>query len=204
MVTSIWKAIRLIACRRSDAGNRDGRRLRRFYRCVSPHSWLLSELIPPPNIRLAPLGTRVEKSEICSHSKTMAIVERSAELAAPAEAVWRAVKTPSAFRTVTRGILTMPVIKHRDDGWRDGETVQGMTLSSQESGGISRRWNHDIVVRPVNDAGCHYTDRIDIDAGIFTPFVAGYARWFYKMRQQSWRELAKELAKEVPGSPNKS
>lgn len=68
---------------------------------------------------------RVEKSEIYSHSKIMAIVERSTELAAPAEAVWRAVKTPSAFRTVTRGILTMPVIKHRDDGWRDGETVQG-------------------------------------------------------------------------------
>ena len=167
---------------------------------------------------------RVEKSEICSHSKIMAIVERSTELAAPAEAVWRAVKTPSAFRTVTRGILTMPVIKHRDDGWRDGETVQGwvflfgcipfsshtlrlsriddsgMTLSSRESGGLLRRWNHDIVVRPINNAWCNYTDRIDIDAGIFTPVVAGYARWFYKMRQRRWRELAKELAREVPGS----
>lgn len=167
---------------------------------------------------------RVEKSEICSHSKTMEIVERSTELDAPAEAVWRAVKTPSAFRTVTRGILTMPVIKHRDDRWRDGETVQGwvflfgcipfsrhtlrvsriddsgMTLSSRESGGLLRRWNHDIVVRRINDARCNYTDRIDIDAGIFTPVVAGYARWFYKIRQQRWHELAKELAREVPGS----
>ena len=52
----------------------------------------------------------------------------------------------------------------------------------------------------VNDARCNYTDRIDIDAGIFTPVVAGYARWSYKMRQRRWRELAKELAKGVPGS----
>lgn len=45
----------------------------------------------------------------------MAIVELETVLAAPAPSVWRAVKTPDAFRTVTRGVLTMPVIKHRDD-----------------------------------------------------------------------------------------
>lgn len=152
----------------------------------------------------------------------MAIVDLETELAAPAPAVWRAVKTPGAFRTVTRGVLTMPVIKNRGDDWHEDETVAGwvflfglipfsrhtlhisqiddnaMTLSSRESGGILRRWNHDIVVTAAGDSRCHYRDRIDIDAGIFTPAVVVYARWFYKTRQRRWRELAKELAMHGP------
>jgi len=55
----------------------------------------------------------------------MAIVDLDTELAAPAHAVWRAVKTPRAFRTVTRSVLTMPAIKHREDEWRESETVTG-------------------------------------------------------------------------------
>jgi ligand-binding SRPBCC domain-containing protein len=152
----------------------------------------------------------------------MAIVDISTELAAPADAVWRAVKTPAAFRTVTRGVLTMPVLKDREDTWREGETVQGwvflfgvvpfsrhhlhvadiddadMTLRSQERGGPIRRWNHDIVVTPVDDSRCTYRDRIDIDAGGLTAVVVGYARWFYRIRQRRWRELAGKLAVEGP------
>ncbi len=161
---------------------------------------------------------RVEKTEIYSHSKNMAIVDLSTELAAPAHAVWHAVKTPGAFRTVTRGVLTMPVIKHRDDEWREGETVAGwvflfgvipfsrhtlhvwriddnaMTMSSRESGGLLRRWNHDIVVAATGDSRCDYRDLVDIDAGVFTPLVVLYARWFYRTRQRRWRALARVLA----------
>lgn len=153
----------------------------------------------------------------------MAIVDLDTELAAPAHAVWRAVKTPRAFRTVTRGVLTMPAIKHREDEWREGETVAGwvflfgvipfsrhtlhvwriddsaMTFSSRESGGLLRRWNHDIVVVATGDSRCNYRDRIDIDAGIFTPAVVRYARWFYRTRQRRWRELAMTLA--LKGQP---
>jgi hypothetical protein len=148
----------------------------------------------------------------------MAIVDLSTELAAPAHAVWQAVKTPGAFRTVTRGFLSMPVINRRNQAWREGETVRGwvflfgvipfsrhtlhlsainddaMTLSSRESGGLLRRWNHDIFVVAAGNSRCDYRDRIDIDAGIVTPFVVLYARWFYTMRQRRWRELAKALA----------
>lgn len=46
-------------------------------------------------------------------------------LEASADAVWAAVKTPAAFRRVTRGILAMPVIGGRQDDWREGETVVG-------------------------------------------------------------------------------
>lgn len=155
----------------------------------------------------------------------MATVDLSTELAAPAPAVWRAVKTPGAFRTVTRGVLTMPVIRNRDAAWREGETVSGwvflfgflpfsrhhlhiariddehMTLSSQERGGLIRRWNHDIIVVAGSDSRCTYRDRIDIDAGVVTPVVVGYARWFYRTRQRRWRELARTLRRNADGPP---
>ena len=147
----------------------------------------------------------------------MAIVEKSTILGASADAVWAAVKTPSAFRRVTRGLLTMPAIRTRNDSWQSGETVVGWvflfgfipfsrhhlciasinektrTLSSQEKGGLIRKWNHDIVVTPVNESQCEYLDRIEISAGLLTPLIVVYAHWFYRMRQRRWRVLAKEL-----------
>lgn len=148
----------------------------------------------------------------------MIVVDRSTLLAAPASAVWAAVKTPDAFRRVTRGLLAMPAIGGRTDEWREGETVVGWvfvfgvvpfsryrlhvasidestrTLRSRESGGLVRTWNHDITVVAAGDRQCVYRDRIEIDAGIFTPVVGMFARWFYRMRQRRWRALAAELA----------
>lgn len=147
----------------------------------------------------------------------MAIVEISTRLEASADVVWAAVKTPSAFRRVTRGLLTMPVIRNRTDEWQLGETVVGWvflfgfipfsrhhlhvasisedsrTLTSQERGGVVRKWNHDIVVTSINEGQCKYLDRIDISAGLLTPLIVVYAHWFYRMRQRRWRVLAKEL-----------
>lgn len=141
-------------------------------------------------------------------------MDRDTLLDAPAAAVWTAVKTPAAFRTVTRGVLTMPAVRARTDAWVEGETVVGwvllfgcipfsrhhlwvariddaaMTLRSRERGGLLRRWDHDIVVTPVDDRRCRYRDRVEIDAGIVTPLVVAYARWFYGVRQRRWRVLA--------------
>lgn len=147
----------------------------------------------------------------------MALVERSTALEASADAVWAAVKTPSAFRTVTRGLLAMPVIRRRQDEWREGETVVGWvflfgflpfsrhhlhiasidestrTLSSREFGGVITTWNHDIEINPIDAKTCRYRDRIEIEAGIMTPVIVVYARWFYRMRQRRWRALANGL-----------
>ncbi len=148
----------------------------------------------------------------------LSLVERSTPLEASADAVWAAVKTPAAFRTVTRRLLVMPVIRRRQDEWREGETVVGWvflfgflpfsrhhlhvaridestrTLSSREFGGLITTWNHDIEVLPIDAATCRYRDRIEIDAGCMTPVIALYARWFYRMRQRRWRALARGLA----------
>ena len=149
----------------------------------------------------------------------MQIVERSTLLAASADAVWAAVKTPSAFRFVTRRLLVMPVIRSRSGEWREGETVVGWvflfgflpfsrhhlhiariddstrTLSSREFGGLIAMWNHDIEVVPVDSMTCRYGDRIEIEAVFLTPVIAVYARWFYRMRQRRWRALARGLNK---------
>jgi len=147
----------------------------------------------------------------------MALVERTTVLEASADAVWAAVKTPSAFRTVTRGLLAMPVIRRRQDEWREGETVVGWvflfgflpfsrhhlhvasidestrTLSSREYGGVIKTWNHDIEINPIDAKTCRYRDRIEIEAGIMTSVIVVYARWFYRMRQRRWRALANGL-----------
>lgn len=147
----------------------------------------------------------------------MAVVDLSSPLSTSADAVWSAVKTPAAFRRVTRGLINMPVIKERNDDWHEGENVIGWvflfgfipfsrhqlsiariddttrTLTSREKGGLLKRWDHDILVTPVTPNSCTYRDRIEIDAGLFTPVVVLYARWFYRMRQRRWRELAKDL-----------
>ncbi len=147
----------------------------------------------------------------------MKVVEQSTVLEATADAVWAAVKTPAAFRRVTRGILAMPVIGGRQDEWREGETVVGWvflvgflpfsrhhlhvariddttrTLSSREHGGLISVWNHDIEVVPVDSDTCRYSDRIEIEARLVTSLVVLYARWFYRMRQRRWRALAREL-----------
>ena len=149
----------------------------------------------------------------------MQVVERSTLLAASVDAVWAAVKTPSAFRFVTRRLLVMPVIRSRCGEWREGETVVGWvflfgflpfsrhhlhiariddstrTLSSREFGGLIAMWNHDIEVVPVDSMTCRYRDRIEIEAGFLTPAIAVYARWFYRMRQRRWRALARGLSR---------
>lgn len=147
----------------------------------------------------------------------MAIVDRSCQLSAPADVVWKAVKTPAAFRFVTRGLISMPVIRQHSDEWHEGETITGWvflfkfipfsrhhlhvekiddsarTLTSREQGGLLRRWNHDITVTPLGQDKCIYRDRIEIDAGFITPIVVQYAKFFYRIRQRRWRELAKDL-----------
>jgi ligand-binding SRPBCC domain-containing protein len=144
----------------------------------------------------------------------MASIDRSTLLEAPADVVWGHVKTPAAFRKVTRGLLSMPCIRQRADEWCEGENVIGWvflfgflpfsrhhlhiariddsarTLSSREFGGLIRTWNHDIEVEPIDALSCRYRDRIEIEARIMAPVIVLYARWFYRMRQRRWRALA--------------
>ena len=147
----------------------------------------------------------------------MVTITRSTVLDAPADRVWEAVKTPAAFRLVTRGVLGIPALRGRREPWEQGETVvvrlfllgvvpawrhhltvaeiddDARVLRSDEHGGVLRSWRHDITVTPLDDDRCGYEDRIDIDAGRLTPVAGRVADVFYRIRQSRWRELALAL-----------
>jgi hypothetical protein len=142
---------------------------------------------------------------------------RTTELDAPAPAVWEAVCTPAAFRTVTRGLLRYPPVSRRTDVWREGETVTGrlwlfgvvplgrhtirvarideaaLTLASDEYGGLIRSWVHDIVLEPIDLHRTRYIDRVRIEAGWATLPITAFAWMFYRVRQARWRRLARTL-----------
>jgi hypothetical protein len=63
-----------------------------------------------------------------------------------------------------------------------------MTLRDNGYGTMAKKWDHWIFVRPEGD-GTQYTDRVDVSAGILTPFVAMFAKVFYAHRQRRWRQL---------------
>ena len=145
-------------------------------------------------------------------------IRRSTPLDAPVDVVWAAVRTPQAFRFVTRGLVDWRPIRGRTEPWREGEEATGWLrlggvipfsrhrirvavlddrerlLRSDESGGAIRSWRHDIRVEPVDSDRTRYTDVIEIDAGPLTAFVAAFAWVFYGVRQRRWRTLATILA----------
>ena len=153
---------------------------------------------------------------------TMITVTVQTELEAPPHAVWRAVPTPAAFRHVTRGLIDFQPREGQTDEskpWDTGAWVAGRlrvlgvpfsqhrisiesidhdrrVLSTNESGGPIRRWRHLIAVEavPGDDRRSRYTDRIEIEAGVLTPLIAGFAHAFYRLRQRRWRRLAPVLA----------
>ncbi|HSL56804.1 MAG TPA: hypothetical protein VK866_03080, partial [Acidimicrobiales bacterium] len=138
-------------------------------------------------------------------------------LEAPADTVFAAVTTPSAFRLVTRGLVDWRPARGRHDTWREGEERTGWLLvggvlpisrhrlrverldadarllRSDEGGGPIRSWRHDIHVEPIDARTCRYTDVIEIDAGPLTAVVWAFAEGFYRIRQRRWRELARVL-----------
>ncbi len=149
---------------------------------------------------------------------------RTIDLDAPASAVWDAVRTPTAFRAVTRGLLRYPPVEGRADAWQQGETVSGrlwlfgmlplsrhtiriaridpsqLTLTSDEHGGLIRTWVHDIVLEPLDVHRTRYTDRVTIDAGWATLPVTAFAWHFYRVRQTRWRRLAPTLSTPTAGT----
>jgi hypothetical protein len=145
-------------------------------------------------------------------------IRRSTVLAAPADLVWAAVRTPQAFRFVTAGLVDWRPIHGRTEPWKVGESGTGWLLlagvvpfsrhrirvveiddekrllRSDESGGVIRSWRHDIVVESLDVEQARYTDVVEIDAGLLTPLVAGFAWAFYRLRQRRWGVLAEVLA----------
>lgn len=150
-------------------------------------------------------------------------IEMSTTLPTPAEPVWEAVvSSNAAFRFVTRGMIRYPAASAWITRIKAGQRLSGTLwlfavipmsrhtidfvevdeaarrLVTAERGGIIKSWRHTISVRPIDTRVCEYRDRIDIDAGGWTPAVTAFARAFYAQRQRRWRQLAPLLDAALP------
>lgn len=140
-------------------------------------------------------------------------------LDAPPDSIWASVLTPEAFHHVTRGLISFPALGRRDEPFHVGDSVSGplrlfgviplgrhhitvadvdrheRRLRTHERGGMVRTWNHDIEIEPIvgEPTRCRYTDRIEIDAGVASGVVVGFAHVFYRLRQRRWRGIAPVL-----------
>lgn len=67
---------------------------------------------------------------------------------------------------------------------------EGETRFLRDNGhsAMIRKWDHWLSVTPEGN-GTRYEDRLTLDAGWRTPFVAAFARVFYRHRQARWQKL---------------
>jgi hypothetical protein len=134
------------------------------------------------------------------------------------EKAWAAVQTSALFQRVAWPLVSIRALPGETlpETWREGATVHcrmrilgvsagvhtlgfelidqaARDLQSRESDALVRRWDHLISIRPAPGGKTRYSDEIDIDAGLLTPFVYAFAQVFYRHRQRRWRKLAPAL-----------
>ena len=62
-------------------------------------------------------------------------------------------------------------------------------ILTNESGFLTKRWDHFVQVEKIDEATVRYTDQIEIQAGILTVFIWLFAHLFYRRRQRKWKLL---------------
>jgi ligand-binding SRPBCC domain-containing protein len=143
-----------------------------------------------------------------------------------AEQLWDALSRPASLRFVAAPLLHFEPLVAGD---LDGEWVVGKTyalrlslfgflpacehritlvtidqeanlIESIESGALSPVWNHTIRFQPFGDGRLHYSDKIEIRAGLLTGVVWAFAQVFYRHRQRRWRTLLRSKTGSCHGS----
>lgn len=66
---------------------------------------------------------------------------------------------------------------------------QHYELRDNGHGNIIATWDHRIIMRETEDGRTHYTDQVEVRAGLLTPFIWAFASLFYRYRQHRWRRL---------------
>lgn len=142
-------------------------------------------------------------------------IELETILPADASKVWAHICQSRLLAFVTRGLMRFEPfgLSEFPEHWRDGEYKaqkylygwlpigwqiiriehlpdqgQKKRLRDNGSGWLIPVWDHVIEVEPVA-TGTRYVDRVRVDAGILTPFVAAFSRRFYAHRQRRLHKL---------------
>ncbi len=66
-------------------------------------------------------------------------------------------------------------------------------MISNESGFLTKTWNHTISVDKHANLKSYYSDEVEIQAGILTIFIWLFANLFYRHRQKKWKKIAEQL-----------
>lgn len=147
----------------------------------------------------------------------MRVVDRSTHLDAPPDKVWDAVKQPSTFEEVTRGLMGFSLLAGElPEHFEPGETFElrmkmvgvlplgrhtihvesvddtTRTIQTRERSALIDRWDHRITVEPDGN-GTLYRDYVEIEAGPKTAAVWAFAQGLYRYRHRRWKGLARTL-----------
>ena len=132
-----------------------------------------------------------------------------------AEQLWDEISRPASLRFVAAPLLHFaPLVPGELDGeWVVGKTYalrlsllgflpagehritleridqEANLIESRESGALAPIWNHTIRFHPLENGGLHYTDEIEIQAGLLTGVIWAFAHLFYRHRQRRWKIL---------------
>ena len=68
------------------------------------------------------------------------------------------------------------------------QTETGFALRDAGHSALIKTWDHLIIIEPQAD-GVLYRDRVEVRAGVLTPFIWLFAQLFYRHRQRRWRVL---------------
>lgn len=150
-------------------------------------------------------------------------ISRSTHIGLKPETVWAEVQTARLLQHIAWPLVHfVPVGEAAFDRFRPGERyevklrllgiipfgTQWIVTSQHEAAGtewpkrlrddgyshLITRWDHWITVAPDRSGGTHYTDEVEVSAGLLTPLIWSFAQIFYWHRQRRWRELAKSLS----------
>lgn len=133
----------------------------------------------------------------------------------PAEKVWVQLLTSASFEYIIKPLVYAKPCSPKSfpAQWQQGQTLvirpylfcfipmslktikmesinnQSMELQTREYDAMVKVWDHKVTVKSMASNKTKYSDIIEIKAGMLTPAVWLFARWFYRHRQNRWRKL---------------
>lgn len=66
-------------------------------------------------------------------------------------------------------------------------------IYTNEENKFVNTWNHRIEIKKIGLNKSSYKDEVEINAGIWTPIIYGFAKIFYTHRQRKWKKLLKTM-----------
>lgn len=103
--------------------------------------------------------------------------------------------SPGEYRVSMRFLGILP-LGERSIRIEHLSTTQPGTFRIRDNGGgqLVRVWDHMITIGPDwADGRTRYEDRVEVRAGLLTPFIWLFAQGLYRWRQHRWKRLLRRL-----------